>query len=111
MVHWLSILRTGIVCLSNTRHMTVGAACGVGAYFGYDFNTSLGYTVGSTPCSEGDALAGSPETRYYIMGVAEVDGRVGGAVDQGWCLTCSNDVAVSLKWLVVPKERQRPEDA
>ena len=104
MIHWLSILRTGIVCLSNTKHMTVGAACGAGAYFGYDMQTSLGYTVGSGVCSEGDADAGESETRFFVMGVAEVAGQLGGAIDQGWCLTCSNDVAVSLKWLILPKE-------
>ena len=110
MIHWLSILRTGIVCLSNTKHMTVGAACGTGAYFGFGMQTSLGYTIGSTPCHEGDAATGAPETRYFVMGVAEVDGRLGGAIDQAWCLTCSNDAAVALKWLVLPAERQA-EDA
>ena len=72
--------------LSAASRRKVGAACGVGAYFGFDGQTSLGYTVASGACSEGDATAGESETRFFIMGVAEVAGQHGGAIDQGFVL-------------------------
>ena len=43
---WGSILRNGLVSLSNTRHMRFGAARGAGIYLARDCGTSLAYTCG-----------------------------------------------------------------
>lgn len=41
---WLSILRVGLLALSNTKFMKVGAAYGPGVYFGPLASTSLSYS-------------------------------------------------------------------
>jgi hypothetical protein len=47
--NWFVIMRTGLKILSNTKHMTSGAAVGVGIYMATNSLTSLGYSM-KYPC-------------------------------------------------------------
>ena len=61
--NWHVILRTSLKNMSNTKHMSAGAAYGAGIYFSTEFDTSIGYcgaNRGTTP----SAANGWPKSRF-----------------------------------------------
>lgn len=58
---WLSVLRNGLLMLSNTPYMSTGAVYGAGVYFGKHFSTSHAYCQAPlTPATSGVAQSGPP---------------------------------------------------
>ncbi len=67
--------------------MTAGAALGDGAYFGREYQTSLGYA---------GAAAG-----LQAVGIAEITPRPGAVKDFGWAITCTDKNLVKVRYLLV----------
>jgi len=81
--NWISILRNGLVPLSNTKYMTAGQAHGAGIYFGKDYNTSLGYAA----------------TKPNIIGICRL---VSNNIEKaGWCYVINNVDYIYMKYLTI----------
>lgn len=81
--NWISILRNGLVPLSNTKYMTAGQVHGPGIYFGKDYATSLGYAY----------------TKPSIIGICKL---VSNNIEKaGWCYVINNVDYIYMKYLTI----------
>ena len=80
-------------------------ADGVGAYFGQHAETSLGYCMSRTAVvAAGAADGGGGGGALFptaILGVAVVDGGLGVATHGTFCVTCSDESKVRLKYIIL----------
>jgi hypothetical protein len=101
---WHSIIQQGVLMLSNTKHMSTGAAYGRGIYTSTNLATALQYAGHG---------AGTASMHGGLVAVVEYMSSDGGQTD---FLQCTNPhivvkeaQAVALKFLLVATKVEQPE--